>query len=267
MLNTLFIVWRESLEAMLVVGILMAWIARQPQAARLRRGVWAGVAAGVLLAGALGAATYAVQTQFADGSLELFRVGMLVVAAALIVQMVFWMRRHGRTMKRDLEGQMGRAQGRMGIATIAALAIAREGAETVVFLYGSGMGTQGLAWLGFVAAAAAGLALALATSWTLTRGARFLNHATVFRLSEVLLLLIAGALLTTAVDRLIGLDWLPPLLDPLWDTSMWLDDAQGVGHVLADFVGYRARPAGVLVLCLLAFWGGVTWRLRQTHKA
>jgi high-affinity iron transporter len=262
MLNTLFIVWRESLEAMLVIGILMAWIARQPQAARLQRGIWMGVLAGVLMACALGAATYAVQTQFADQSLEVFRVGMLLVAAALIVQMVFWMRKHGRTMKRELESQVSKAQGRLGIATITALAIAREGAETVVFLYGNGMGAQGVAWVGFVAAAMAGLVLALATSWLLTRGARFFNHATVFRISEALLLIIAGALLTGAVDRLIGLDWLPTLMDPVWDTSAWLDDGQGVGNVMASFMGYRARPAGVLVLLLAAYWASVVWLLR-----
>jgi high-affinity iron transporter len=267
MLNTLFIVWRESLEAMLVVGVLMSWIARQADPQPLRRGVWLGVGAGLLMALALGAATFAVQSQFADQSLEVFRLGMVLVAAALIVQMVFWMHRHGRTMKRALEAQAEQAAGAFGVGAITALAIAREGAETVVFLYGLGMQAQGAQWLSMALAALAGLALALSTGWLVARGARFLNYATVFRISEVLLLLIAGSLLAGGVDRMISLDWLPTLLDPAWDTSPVMDDATGPGRMMADFLGYRARPTGSLLLIMLAYWSLVYWRLNRQNSA
>lgn len=267
MLNTFFIVWRESLEALLVIGILLAWIARQPQPAPLRRGVWAGVVLGLGMAAALGAATYAVQSQFQDESLAWFQVGMLVAAAGLIVHMVFWVRRHGRTIKHELEQQMRRARSRVGIALVSALAVAREGAETVVFLYGSGVGAQGMAWWGLVASAGAALVLALGTAALVTRGARHVRQVTVFRISEALLLVIAGALLTGAVDRMIGLDSLPTLVDPLWDTSAWLDDGHGLGNVLADFTGYRARPAGILVVLLASYWLAVGWALRRGNGA
>ena len=266
MLNTLFIVWRESLEAMLVVGVLMSWIARQPEPAPLKRGVWLGVAAGIGLALALGFATFAVQSQFADQSLEIFRLGMVLFAAFLIVQMVLWMHRHGRTMKRELESQAERAGSVFGVGAITALAIAREGAETVVFLYGSGVQAEGVQFASMVAMAALGLGLALSTGWLVARGARFLNYATVFRLSEVMLLLIAGALLVGGVDRMISLDWLPTLLDPAWDTSSLIDDGQGAGRFMADFLGYRARPTGVLLLILAAYWGFVYWRLNRAPR-
>lgn len=268
MLNTLFIVWRESLEAMLVVGVLMAWIARQPDPGVLRRGVWTGVAAGVGLALALGAATFAVQSQFADDSLEMFRLGMVLFAALLIVQMVFWMRRHGRMMKRELEARAERASGVFGVAAITALAIAREGAETVVFLYGMGLQAGGAQLASLLVAAVAGLALAFVTAWLVARGARYLNYATLFKASEVLLLVIAGALLVGGVDRMISLDWLPTLLDPVWDTSPFINDAHGVGRFMADFMGYRARPTGVLMLIVVSYWAFVWWRLnRQSSPA
>ena len=76
-------------------------------------------------------------------------------------------------------------------------------------------------------------------------------------------LLVAGALLVNGVDRMIALDWLPPLADPLWDTSAWVDDGHGVGSIMASFLGYRARPSGVLVLCLLSFWAFAVWRMRS----
>ncbi len=267
MLNALIVVFRESLEAMLVIGVLLAWIARQSDPTTLRRGLWAGVVAGVGLAVVLGVITFAAQSQLEGNALEAFRVGMVLFAAGLIMQMVLWMRRHGRHMKRELEADASRVSGAVGIATVAALAVAREGAETVVFLYGMGLERDGGDLLALLGAAAAGLALAAATGWLVTRGARFLSYRVLFGASEILLLLIAGALLAAGIDRMIGLDWLPPLLDPVWDTSALLDDGSGAGRLLADFVGYRARPSASLLIAYAAFWAYTLWRLGRSTAA
>jgi high-affinity iron transporter len=267
MLNALIVVWRESLEAMLVIGVLLAWIARQPAPAPLRRGLWLGAGAGCALALALGLATFAAQSQLQGEALEIFQLAMVLFAAGLIVQMVIWMHRHGRAMKRQLEEQASRAAGALGVGAITALAVAREGAETVVFLYGLGMEAGGAQLLGMLAAALAGLACAAATAWLVARGARFLSYRTVFRASEILLLLIAGSLLAAGIDRMIGLDWLAPLLDPVWDTSALLDDGRGAGRLMADFLGYRARPCATLLIAYAAFWAFALWRLRRTTAA
>lgn len=263
MWNALIVVWRESLEAMLVVGILLSWISRQPEPASLRRGLWLGVAAGVGLAGTLAAVTYAAQSEFAGEMLERFQLAMVLVAAALILHMVLWMHEHGRHMKRELERQVeqattGAGRAALGIAAVAALAVAREGAETVIFLYGLGMEGEIAA---LIAGAAAGFAVAGATAWVVARGARFLNMRTLFRASEILLLLIATSLLATGTDRMIVMEWLPPLIDPLWDLGAVLPDARGFGRFLADFFGYRARPAATLVLAVAAFWTYALWRM------
>ena len=267
MLNALIVVWRESLEAMLVIGVLLAWIARQPEPARLRRGLWSGVGAGCALAVALGFATFAAQSQLQGETLEIFQLGMVLFAAGLIVQMVAWMHRHGRAMKRELEERAGRTAGALGIGAITALAVAREGAETVVFLYGLGMEADGAQLLGMLGAALAGMVAAAATAWLVARGARFLSYHAVFRVSEVLLLLIAGALLASGIDRMIGMDWLPPLLDPVWDSSALLDDGRGAGRLLADFLGYRARPSATLLVAYALFWTFVLLRLGRAPKA
>lgn len=263
MLNTLVVVWRESLEAMLVVGVLLAWIARQPEPLTLKRSLWLGVAAGIVLAATLGYLTFVAQSQFAGQSLEIFQLGMVLFAAALIFQMVLWMRRHGRHLKQQLETHAEHAGGAFGVGAIAALAVAREGSETVVFVYGLGFQADGTQLLGLLLAALSGFALAVATAWLIARGARFLNYRALFAVSEILLLLIGGSLLVNGVDRLIALDWLPPLLDPVWDSSAIIDDAAGVGRLLASFVGYRARPAGVLVLAVAAYWAFALWRWRR----
>lgn len=264
MFNALVVVWRESLEAMLVIGVLLSWIVCQPvtEQAVLKRGVWGGAGAGLALALALGYATYAIQSEFAGATLEKFQLAMVLVAAGLILQMVLWMHRHGREMKRELEAQAEKRAGALGIGAITALAVAREGAETVVFLYGLGLEADGATLMSMLLAACAGFGAALATAGLVARGARYLNYRTLFRVSEILLLLIANALLANGIDRMIGMEWLPPLLDPAWDMSDVLNDGQGVGRFLADFVGYRAQPAGTLVAGSVLFWTYALWRLR-----
>ncbi|HNT40214.1 MAG TPA: FTR1 family protein [Rubrivivax sp.] len=260
-----FIIWRESVEALLVVGILHAWLARTPQAAGGRRWLWGGVIGGLLLAAALAFGIYSAHELLLDFQ-EQFQTAMVLLAAVLIVQMVLWMRAHGRTLKRDLEqGLSQRAEERnwWGVAVLAALAIAREGSEAVVFLYGTLAAAPAaeLPWMGL--AALVGLALALLTFWLLQLGGKVLSWQLFFRVTEIMLLLLAGALLVTAVEQMQALEWLPPLRDGLWDTSALLDDMTRTGGLLAALTGYRAQPSLMTVLVLLAYWAVVVWLMRR----
>jgi len=151
--------------------------------------------------------------------------------------------------------------GAFGIAAVAALAVAREGAETVIFLYG--MGLEDNAGARLASGAALGLLLAALTAWAVNRGLRFLNYRQFFRISGFLLLLFAAALLATGVDRLIGMGWLPTLIDPVWDTSQLFDDASPSGAVLAAFTGYRARPSLILVTIYVVYWISIMFAQRK----
>ena len=265
--NALFIIWRESAEAMLVVGILYAWLAKQQDGKRGMRYLWAGVAAGVGLALALAAVMLGVAKLLSEEGLEYFQLAMMLVASALIVQMVFWMRRHGRTLRRDLEADMaGNAATAnwWGLATVVALAVGRESAETVVFLYG--LGAQYTSVWSFLQVLVLGIGAASLTFWALQQGSRFFSWRTFFRVSEILLLLLAGALLVSAVEKMIALDVLPPLVDPMWDTSTLIDDSSRAGGVLAAFTGYRARPALLPIIVLAVYWVSVVTLLRRASR-
>lgn len=255
--NTLFIVWRESVEGILVVGILYAWLKAHPQGALGMRYLWGGVAAGLGLAGLLALAMMGVYSSLDGDALDYFQLGMMLVAAGLITQMVFWMRKHGRTLKKELETGLERATSEanwMGVSVIAMLAVGRESAETVIFLYGNGMGQQGMAFAQFLGAAALGFALALLTFWLLVKGGRTLSWKNFFIISETLLLLLAAGLLVGGVEKMIGYDWIPTLVDPVWDSSFLLDDNASVGNLVATLTGYRAHPALTLVLAYAAYW-------------
>ncbi|CCJ50488.1 FTR1 family iron permease [Bordetella parapertussis] len=270
--QVLFIVWRESVEALLVVGILYAWLRATPAGRRGMPYLWGGVAAGLALALLLALVLLGVSSWLSDEGQEWFQAGMSLVACALVVQMVIWMKRHGRTLKRELEGGARASIKRdnwWGLLVLVMIAVAREGSETVVFLYGTvaaAAGQAGDAAL-LVLAGAAGFLIALLTFWLLQLGGKLITWRRFFRVTEILLLLLAGALLVGGLDHLISLDVLPTLIDPVWDSSWLLDDSSGVGKVLADFAGYRAYPALISVLLWLAYWLVVWLLLRRADGA
>lgn len=265
--QTAVIIWRESVEALLVIGILHAWLVHEAGDKGRSRGtlyLWGGVAAGLAAAVGLGAVLVFAEDLFGEDGQDYFQAGMVLVAAALIVQMVVWMRRHGRTLKRDITSGLTTASQNehwWGVFTLALIAVAREGSETAVFLYGSLAGASGASFWGMTLVALLGFGAALATYWLLQLGSRLFSWRHFFRFTEAMLLLLAFSLLLTGLDRLAGLGVLLFPSTPVWDTSALLSDSSPVGSLVASLTGYRARPdAGQLVTALL-YWSTVAFLL------
>lgn len=252
-----FIVWREAAEALLVIGVLDAWLRHNadPGERRIGRGMlWWGVVAGLAAAGALGWALMFASGAFGEDTQEILQIVMVLTAAALIVQTVAWSRRSSGA-RRTLEGRMQVAVSGArwsAVFVLAALAVAREGAETFVFLWGSLASAQAEI-VPVATGVGLGLAAALATYLVIQTGSRILSWRFFFRVSEVALLLLAGALLVTGVDRLAGLD-LVPIGSPLWDTSAFLDDSSPLGSLVSSLTGYRARPDAVQLGVIIVYW-------------
>jgi high-affinity iron transporter len=268
--QVLFIVWRESVEALLVVGILYAWLKNGDEGAR--RGIpylWAGVGVGVLAAIALGAALVGFSEVLSGDAQDYFQTAMVLVACVLIVQMVLWMRQHGRTLKRDMEQslqQSRRDSNWWGIAVLAALAIAREGSETVIFLYGLGFGQSGHVAGSQILAVLIGLGLALLTFYVLQLGGKIFSWRLFFRVTEIMLLCLGAGLFQTGVDKLIGQEILPTLVDQLWSTSALLDDSSTFGSLVATLTGYRAHPALMNLIAYAVYWGVVYLLVRRASR-
>ncbi len=276
--QSMFIVWRESVEALLVIGILQAWISRQAGHAQLARFLWAGVLLGLLCsAGLAGLMLWAGDTMTGPQG-EWLQAALTLLASGLMVQMVFWMHRNAATLKhtlvREADERLAR-QGGWGVLLLALLAVSREGSETVVFLYGAGARLHEEAQGLFAVGGVLGLALAGLTVLLLRSSRRFISWSRFFALSEALLLLLGGALLVAAVDRisgqLLGMDmpeWAYAAVgDSRWDSSALLSDSHGLGALLADFAGYRAAPSLVTVLVLLGYWLWVGNGLRRARHA
>ncbi|WP_210333441.1 FTR1 family protein [Rhizobium sp. ARZ01] len=277
MIQIFVVVWRESIEALLVIGILSAWLMRQPVPARKKGQSYlrAGVLVGLLLALMIASVILFVDEWLDGDRQDYFQATMVFVAAALIMQMVFWMRSHGRQIQQTLENSAGKALAAAngwGLLLLAALAIAREGSETAVFLYGILASSNGSIGLDAIVAMALGFGAALGCYLLLQVGARALTWKVFFRLSEIMLLILAGSLLMSGVDKLIGLDLLPPLSPPLWNTAWLLDDGHGIGSLIASLTGYRARPELLPLMVFAGYWlaavlllGG--WKSRRAAVA
>jgi high-affinity iron transporter len=258
--NVLFVVWRESLEAVLVIGILHSFLARRRDVntSKAIRAMWAGVAGGIVLSVLLAYSTMFVQDQLQGRALDGFQAGILLLSAVLMTQMVLWMNRNGKRFKNTLESEIREAMtssGIWGAGLVAMFAVAREGTETVVYLYGLALENRGLAGSWAMAGAAAlGLVLALATAGAVARGIRYLSYPVFFKFTSYILLLSASGLLVSGVAKLIEMDVLSPLVDPVWNTGWLLDNNHGFGAFLATLAGYRARPSLTAVLVYGAFW-------------
>ncbi|MFW0755206.1 FTR1 family iron permease [Pseudomonas sp. H11T01] len=272
--QSMFIVWRESVEALLVIGILQAWVSQQNQGNCLARYLWAGVVLGLMLSGLLAVLILFAGEAMSGSASEWFQAALALVASLLIVQMVGWMHRHGRTLKHDLRQHADShlsQQGGLGLLLLAMLAISREGSETVVFLYGAGAQLRGPQLGLFAVGGVSGLVLAALTVALLHSSRRFISWQRFFAISEALLLLLGAALLVSGTERiggqLLALD-LPEIVysgvgEALWDSSAWLSDSRGLGGLLAGFTGYRATPSGMTLLVWVGYWLAVGGWLRQ----
>lgn len=261
----IFVVWRESVEALLVIGILYNWLGRDAQTVSGRRYLWGGVVAGLVAALALAFALMRLGGAFSDTAKQYLATAMVFAAAALIVQMVAWMRAHSRTLKRDMEQNLNLAarERRWGaIFLLALLAVAREGSETVVFLYGILSAGHAASDISVLSAIGAGFGAAILSFVVLQLGGRLVPWRWFFKISETLLLLLGCSLMVTGVGNLVALGILP-YTTTLWNTSWLLDDTSRWGGIIAALTGYRAMPDVITLMTWSGYGSAVFMILRH----
>lgn len=252
MLASLVIVFREVLEAGLIVGVVLA--ATQ----RIRhRGAWiaAGIGAGVLGAAILAAFAGQLATALSGNGQEIFNACVLIAAVLMLGWHTIWMSRHGRAMAHDMRA-MGQAvtsgeMSLMAMAVVVAVAVLREGSEVVLFLYGIAASAQtGAAPL--LLGGLLGVLGGAAVSWLLYRGLIVIPLRHLFAVMNVLIALLAAGMAGRAVAILAGADLIPAWGYQIWDTSWLLSDASLPGRALQALIGYSDRPMGIQLAAYLA---------------
>jgi len=253
--RTLFIVWREALEAILIVGILYAYLRKENRAGL--RPMWFGVLVGVVLSGVLAFTMHSADRLFSGVSEVIFQTAVLALSALFMTQMVFWMSRHGRYLKKDLEHQAREASrqkvGHIGVAGLAALSVAREGAEAVIYVYGLAI-EQKISTFSLILSSSLGLFFALVMAWLLAIGLNLLKRQIFFKLTSLVLLFSAAALWASAFGNLVNENLLPGIVEPLWDASRWLHAQTWLISTMKTIVGYNPRPSLVEVAAYAGYW-------------
>jgi high-affinity iron transporter len=252
MLAAALIVFREVLEAGLIVGIVLA--ATRGVAGRGRM-VVGGIASGLL--GALLLATFAgrIGALFAGSGAELFNAAVLLAAVVMLTWHTVWMARHGRALAQSLRAVGARVvageRPPAALAVVVALAVLREGSEVVLFLYGvlAGSGASGLS---VALGGALGLAAGAAVAALMYAGLLAIPLARLFTATGALITLLAAGMAAQAVAFLqqggLALVW----QTPLWDTSGMLAENSIAGRLLHTLIGYTEQPNGLQ----LAVWTG-----------
>ncbi len=252
MLAALLIVFREVLEAGLIVGVVLA--ASEGMGGR-GRFVLGGIVAGVLGAGLVAVFAQRLSDAFAGSGQQVFNATILIAAVLMLGWHNVWMARHARELTAEMK-TLGRSvvsgeRTLLAMAVVIAVAVLREGSEVVLFLYGiaASGGSQPLAMLtGGLMGVAAGVLLA----WLIYRGLLVIPTSRLFSVTNVLIALLAAGMAGQAAVYLVQADALPALGQQLWDTSGLLPDDSLVGRALRALVGYSDRPMGIQVAAYLA---------------
>jgi high-affinity iron transporter len=250
MLASLLLMFREVLEASLVVGIACA-------ASRGLPGRWKWIAAGLFMglvgAVAVGLGASRIADAFDGRGQEWLNAGVLLGAAALIGWHVAWMSKHGRELGQRIRSaanaSTSASKALVALAGIIALAIWREGSEVVLFGYGlllDGTTANGLvlgAGLGLLAGVGCGLGVYLGL---LRIPMKYFFGAT----NGVLMLMAAG--MAAAGAGYLSQDGTLPLSFPVWDTRWLLDDNTVAGKVIHTLLGYSDQPTGLQVVAYIS---------------
>jgi len=246
MLAAALIVFREVLEAALVVTIVMAATRGMPHR---KRWVSLGIAGGVLGAGVVAAMTNILAGMFNGAGQDIVNAGILFTATVLIGWHVVWMNSHGRKMAEAMRAtakSVVEGERHMSIlAVVVGLAVLREGSEVVLMLQGLWSTGSTFAMLG---GGTLGLVAGVLTGGLMYLGFVALPVAQVFTLTNGILVLIAAGMAAHGANFLAQADLVPSLGGHIWDTSSFLKDDSPLGQLLAALIGYIARPSGIEVL-------------------
>ncbi|CAG9000920.1 MAG: Ferrous iron permease EfeU [Candidatus Celerinatantimonas neptuna] len=254
MIAVLLIVFREVLEAGLIISIVAAACA----GIKIKIQVIFGIILGLLGAIALAKFTSIIESSLSGYGQEIFTASILLIAAAMLSWQNMWMSIKGRELaaknKKHIQSIFLNDKGTYAISIVVAIAVLREGAEVVLFLYGivlsSGLTKNALFIGGLI-----GTGLGVFVTYALYRGIVMIPLKFIFSSSNFILALIAAGLSSQAIGILANIGFLPQLGSQLWNTSFLLSSNSWGGVLAHSVFGYTARPMGIQVItwCIVLF--------------
>ncbi len=261
MIGALIIVFREVIEAGLIIGIVMA--ATQTVVGS-RIWIMGGVLAGIIGSCILAAFTGSLASLFDGFGQEIFNAIILAIAVCMLTWHNIWMAVNGRAMAGELK-QAGIAvregqKSLLALAIIVGTAVLREGSEVVLFLYGVAIGGRETA-SGMALGGALGIAIGGAVSYLTFRGLLKIPTRYFFRVTSWLITFLAAGMAAQSVSYLEKAGVVTLLQNTVWDSSNYLSESGIPGRILHTLIGYSDQPSQfqlVIYLATLAVGFGLT---------
>ncbi|MBI2138975.1 FTR1 family protein [Candidatus Woesearchaeota archaeon] len=266
MLESFLLTSRETLEASLVVGIVMAYLARtnNPQ---YKKNVYYGIIAGILLSIASAFIFTVIAGGFSGKGEEIFEGTTMLIGSFLLTTMILWMMRQ-RHISRHIESKVQKYVSHengffshFGIFSLIFIAILREGVETVIFLNAASF-SGGANFLG----GTLGILAALITGYLFFMSALKINLRKLFGLSSILLILFAAGLVAHGIHEFEEAGLVSGLITPLFDInppvrpdgSFSLLHENGIfGSFFKGMFGYNGNPSLLEVMAYLGYLGAI----------
>jgi high-affinity iron transporter len=247
-----FLMTREGLEASLIVGIVLGYLAKTENR-RYFRLIWLGTAAAVAVSVAAGAALFFTIGELEGRGEQIFEGVAMLSAVAVLTWMIFWMRRQAANIKKELEAKLASAiaaGSAIGLASVVFFAVLREGVETALFLFAIGESSTPLATgIGAVV----GLAISVSLGVAIYMGSRRLNLRQFFTATGLLLIVFAAGLLAHAVHEFQEAAILPETIEHLWNTNRIVSEDSHFGKFLTALFGYNGDPSALEVAAWVTY--------------
>jgi high-affinity iron transporter len=265
MLPSYLLSLREGIEAALIVGIVLGAL-RQMRRTDLIPAVWLGTLSAVALSLLAAVLLTTFGLSFEGAAEEIFEGITMIVAAALLTWMIFWMSRTARTLKSDLEADIHKAAfttGKRAVFFVAFLAILREGIELALFLTASVFATDTLQTL---IGAILGLGTAILLGWSIFAAIIRLDLRRFFQVTGFLLILFAAGLVAHGVHEFNEVGWIPAVIEHVWDVNAFINENSTFGLLLKALFGYNGNPSLTEVLAYAAYFVAIFVGLRLANK-
>lgn len=250
--SALLITLRETIEAALIVGIVLAYLDKTLNQAH-KKFVWYGVFAGGVFSVVLAFVFQNYLGGFEGRNEELYEGFMMLFASGLLTWMILWMLRQRHYLKKNLENKIDthiKKDYPFGIFLIVVVSIIREGTELVIFLQGAQIqaGTDtGRFFFGVLI----GFVAAVLFSYLLFKGVAKISLRKFFTFTSILLILFAAGLFAHAVHELQEAGMLPVYIEHLWDINFLIDEKGIFGSLLKSLFGYNGNPS---LLEVAGYW-------------
>ncbi len=258
MLPSLLITFRETLEAALIVGIVLSFLAKTKQT-RFNNVVYIGVASAIVVSIICAILFSVLAGGFTGRAEKIFEGVTMIIGALLLTTMILWMMKQKHITK-EIEDKVGAEVAeshKFGLFSLVFVAVLREGVETVIFLGATRFASSDNSLIG----ALIGITTAVALGYAMFVGSMKINLKTFFNITSVLLILFAAGLVAHGVHEFQEAGVIPTMIEHVWDINPavgtdgkypLLHEKGHIGSILSGLFGYNGNPS----LIELLSWSG-----------